>query len=69
MTAEKNETALRSAHGRLLCPRCGAEMNRHAVKVVNTIFEVRAGDDMTGGVLQEFHTCPACRYVLERRES
>ena len=68
MTAEENETAVRSAHGRLPCPRCGAAMNRHAVRVVKTIFEERDGDE-SDGVLQEFHTCPVCRYVLERRES
>jgi len=44
-------------------PRCGSQMNRHAVKVDAT----RAGSDPGfDGVLQEFHTCPRCRCVLER---
>jgi hypothetical protein len=38
-------------------------MNRHAVKVDPTLSGSDAGFD---GILQEFHTCPRCRYVLER---
>jgi ribosomal protein S27AE len=60
---EKNETARRSSAGSLICPRCGSEMNRHAVKVDPTLSGSDAGFD---GILQEFHTCPRCRYVLER---
>lgn len=61
---EKNDAAGRSAAGSLICPRCGSEMNRHAVKVDATRPESDAGFD---GILEEFHTCPCCRYVLERR--
>ena len=50
------------------CPRCGGAMNRHAEKVVFTgdPGETPARRAFDGAV-EEFHTCPACRYVLERR--
>jgi uncharacterized C2H2 Zn-finger protein len=63
---EKNENAVRSPKGDLLCPRCGSEMNRHAVKIDPSLTPGDRDADL-GGVLQEFHTCPGCRYVLERR--
>ena len=51
-----------SERGKMVCPDCGAEMNRHAEKVDHT-----AGDDAAegfdpalGGVVEEFHTCPDC---------
>jgi hypothetical protein len=61
----EGEGARTSPSGRLLCPGCGDPMNFHAEKVVH-------GADPTGtdasqdGVVAEFHTCPACKYVLER---
>lgn len=53
---------------RLTCPMCGAVMNRHAEKI-DTRIAVDAGEDfaLLGGALCEIHTCPACRYVMERR--
>jgi ribosomal protein S27AE len=43
------------------CPKCGAEMNHHAVKIeygtdqpANSVFE---------GVLKNVHTCPRCGAV------
>ncbi len=47
------------------CPRCGSEMNRHAVKIDTTLTPEEGSPD--GGVMMEFHTCRECRYVLERR--
>ncbi|HYK42833.1 MAG TPA: hypothetical protein VE007_10630 [Thermoanaerobaculia bacterium] len=50
------------------CPRCGGAMNRHAEKVV---FGGDPGESSErpgfDGAVDEFHTCPACRYILERR--
>ena len=46
--------------GRLLCPRCGGPMNFHAEKIDP------AADVGQDDVVSEFHTCPACKYVLER---
>ncbi|HEY6051120.1 MAG TPA: hypothetical protein VIZ58_07715 [Thermoanaerobaculia bacterium] len=40
-------------------------MNRHAEKIVHRDPESSDFD----GVVEEFHTCPACRYVLERRSA
>ena len=47
------------------CPRCGAEMNRHAEKLVypGTDAEARQVDALLGGVLEETHACPACGNV------
>ena len=58
--------AARSAAGRVICPKCGAEMNCHAEKVDwSAAPEVTAPDEAFGGVLVEFHTCPGCRAVVE----
>ena len=63
----KNEQSKISAGGRVICPRCGSGMNRHAEKPdygadpSGPSFAV-----IFGAVLMEFHTCPGCKYVLER---
>jgi hypothetical protein len=56
-------------HEPLPCPRCGNRMTRHAEKIVFRGDAAEASDPGGGidGVVDEFHTCPACRYVLERR--
>ena len=63
-----DESVSRAASGRILCPRCGAETNRHAEKVD---FGQSPGESVLdaalGGAVAEFHTCPGCRYVVERR--
>ena len=48
-----------SPSGRLLCPRCGGPMNFHAEKIDPA---ADAGSEVTPSA--EFHTCPACKYVL-----
>ncbi len=48
------------------CPRCGLEMNRHAEKIAAHAVGEHGREDSSGGVLYEFHTCAACRFVLER---
>ena len=65
MTMNRNEQAGVSPDGRLLCPRCGARMNLHAEKVDRGADPANADADLDG-VVAEFHTCPACKYVLER---
>jgi predicted RNA-binding Zn-ribbon protein involved in translation (DUF1610 family) len=54
---------------RLRCPRCGAEMNRHAEKLVHpeSAEEAASMDAALGGVLMEAHACPACGNVEGRR--
>jgi ribosomal protein S27AE len=44
---------------RMRCPKCGAEMNHHADKVVWT---GEAGD-----VVEEMHACPKCGTGASRR--
>jgi len=50
------------------CGKCGAQMNRHAEKLV---FTGGAGegsvDDVLGGVIEETYGCPACGNVEARR--
>jgi hypothetical protein len=64
----KNEQAKLSPAGRLLCSMCGGEMNFHAEKVDYgaALADPALADASLGGVLEEFYTCPACKYVLER---
>jgi uncharacterized protein with PIN domain len=47
---------------RMVCPDCGAEMNRHAEKVDYTSDDDGAEgfDPALGGRVEEFHTCPDC---------
>jgi hypothetical protein len=50
------------------CPECGTEMNFHAEKVDYSaaLADPRSMDPELGGVVEEFHTCPGCKFVLER---
>ena len=52
---------------KLRCP-CGAEMNRHAEKVDYSaaLADPSLFDPALGGALEEFHTCPNCKNVVER---
>ena len=54
---------------KLRCSKCGAEMNRHAEKLVHpeSPAEVRLVDAALGGLLEETHACPKCRNVESRR--
>lgn len=61
----ENEQAKVSPSGRLLCPRCGGQMNFHAEKVDRSADPAGADADLDG-VVAEFHTCPGCKCVLER---
>ena len=51
------------------CPKCGAEMNRHAEKLVypGSAAEARLADNQLGGLIEETHACPACGNVEGRR--
>jgi uncharacterized Zn finger protein (UPF0148 family) len=66
MAMNKNEQARVSPSGRVICPRCGGEMNRHAEKLDYSADSTGASfDPLLGAALMEFHTCPGCKYVLE----
>lgn len=53
----------------MTCPDCGVEMNRHAEKIsyAEGLATPEAADPRTGGVLEEFHTCPVCGKAHARR--
>jgi ribosomal protein S27AE len=46
---------------KMICPRCGTEMNHHAEKLVyeSGSAENRAPDQPPWNI-EEMHTCPAC---------
>jgi ribosomal protein S27AE len=52
-----------SQHLKLKCPRCGAEMNHHAMKVEYGIDDSENPDPVFGGVLKEAHYCPHCGHI------
>jgi endogenous inhibitor of DNA gyrase (YacG/DUF329 family) len=67
MAMNKIEQVKMSASGRVICPRCGTETNRHAEKIDYSADP--AGpmfDAALGGSLMEFHTCPGCKHIVER---
>jgi len=45
---------------RMKCPRCGAEMNHHADKLVYGVGESNSPDFCSSETLMEFHGCPNC---------
>ncbi len=56
---------------KMICPRCGVEMNHHCDKLVYGTGSQEAElqentqidpviDPLLGGVISEFHTCPKC---------
>jgi len=52
---------------RVRCPGCGAEMNCHAEKLdPQRAADDPAADPALDGVVLEIHTCPVCKFVLER---
>jgi predicted RNA-binding Zn-ribbon protein involved in translation (DUF1610 family) len=46
--------------GKMICPKCGFEMNHHGDKIVFDESQVAETDKNMGGYLEEFHTCPNC---------
>jgi len=51
------------------CPKCGAEMNHHAEKLVypSSAAEARQADALLGGMIEKTYGCPACGNVEARR--
>jgi predicted RNA-binding Zn-ribbon protein involved in translation (DUF1610 family) len=51
------------------CPRCGAEMNHQANKLVEPVTGEEAEARGTlGGILLAVFACPNCGYVASRRD-
>ena len=48
-----------SEANKMICPDCGAEMNRHAIKVDYGVDDASV-NSVFGGALNEVHTCPEC---------
>jgi len=54
---------------KMICPKCGAEMNHHADKLVDLVKpeDMRHLNPVLGGVLEEMHYCPQCGAIESRR--
>ena len=52
-----------SQNPKLKCPRCGVDMNHHAMKVEYGIDDPESIDPVFGGVLKEAHYCPQCGHI------
>jgi ribosomal protein S27AE len=59
-----------SPKSKMICPKCGAEMNHHADKLVDPVTpEDRKHFNYTlGGMIEEMHSCPGCGAVASRKE-
>jgi hypothetical protein len=44
---------------KMKCPRCGAEMNHHADKLLASDSEL-SSKTVLGSALMQLHSCPAC---------
>ena len=53
------------ANRKLICPKCGDEMNHHADKLVYTanLDDAHRAHTDLGGVVEETHGCPGCGAV------
>jgi ribosomal protein S27AE len=54
---------------RMICPRCGGEMNHHAEKLLyaSDAADAASVDPVLGGIVEELHSCPACGASASRR--
>jgi predicted RNA-binding Zn-ribbon protein involved in translation (DUF1610 family) len=54
---------------KMICPKCGAEMNHHADKLIYpaSTEDVKKINAALGGMIEETHGCPACGAVESRR--
>jgi ribosomal protein S27AE len=48
------------------CPGCGARMNHHADKFVDSVEDQSAG---FAGLVLHVHTCPSCGKVETRKQA
>ena len=54
---------------KMICPKCGSEMNHHADKLRDPVKpeDIKHVNPALGGVIEEMHCCPGCRTVESRR--
>ena len=45
---------------RMICPKCGVEMNHHAMKIDYDVDDRELVDEVFGGAIKEAHSCPKC---------
>ena len=59
---------LATNNNKMICQRCGVEMNHHCDKLVYTTDPEEAGgrDPSLGGFIEEIHTCPECGAAASR---
>jgi hypothetical protein len=55
-----------SSKAPMICEKCGAVMNQHAMKIDYSV-EDSSDDAAFDGALQEVHTCPQCGRTQLRR--
>jgi ribosomal protein S27AE len=53
---------------KMICPKCGDEMNHHADKLVYLagLDDTHHGHTDFGGIVRETHACPGCGAVESR---
>lgn len=53
---------------KMICPKCGTEMNYHAEKLVDPVKpdDRKHVNPALGGVVNEMHACPKCGAVESR---
>lgn len=51
---------------KMICPRCGAEMNHHSDKIMYDPEQPAPNDPIFGGFVEEFHACPNCGAAASR---
>jgi ribosomal protein S27AE len=63
------EEEMATKKSKMICPKCGTEMNHHADKLVYpvTAEDAKKMDVTLGGVIEETHGCPGCGGVESRR--
>jgi ribosomal protein S27AE len=63
------EDKMAKQKSKMICPKCGDEMNHHADKLVYPASAQEAGkmDLALGGVIEETHCCPGCGAVASRK--
>ena len=54
---------------KMICPKCGTEMNHHADKLVYpaSAEDAKEINVALGGLIEETHGCPGCGGVESRR--
>jgi ribosomal protein S27AE len=54
---------------KMICPKCGAEMNHHADKLVDPVKpeDLKHVNPALSGVVEEMRYCPGCGAVDSRR--